>query len=303
MAFEKRWESVPPTNFTSNGTAQGIVTIAATFGFKVKQKVFVASSTQTTLFLEVKRVLSLTQLIVGPEGKITDTADISLYTSADTANLYALEQPRPSIPQTEYERAVFEEEPTVAKRVVFVDQLGDFYDDANPLPIAFSGPINIGQVRIVAADDDPHAGDLHSSVRVNDGTNDLKVNNDGSINVIVTSGGGSGIVFSTFVQSLAVPINATEVLIKYTVPAGKTDYLLKVDVSGSNIATYDILLNGNAFARKRTYFGGDLSQVFNFGDNNANAFKLVAGDILKVQVTNFRPSAGDFEARIQYIEV
>jgi hypothetical protein len=32
-------------------------------------------------------------------------------------------------------------------------------------------------------------------------------------------------------------------------------------------------------------------------------FELNAGDIIEVNVTNIRPYSGDFEARLQYIEV
>lgn len=136
MAIEKKWEQIPPVAFSANGTVDGLVTIPSTKGFKTKQKVNLKSNTQTQVLLEIKRVLSKTQLLVGPtEQKLTVVSDISGYLTADSATIDAPEQPRPSIPLQEHERAVYEEEPVVAKRVFIVDDWGEPYDSDNPLPV------------------------------------------------------------------------------------------------------------------------------------------------------------------------
>lgn len=136
MAFEKRWEAIPPVLFVANGTVDGVATLISTSGFKVKQEVMLKATGQDTLLLEVKRVLSATQLILGPlKASITTVLNISAYTTAAGATLEANEQPRPSIPLQEHERAVFEEEPTVAKRVFIVDELGQAHDEDNPFPV------------------------------------------------------------------------------------------------------------------------------------------------------------------------
>lgn len=121
------------------------------------------------------------------------------------------------------------------------------------------------------------------------------------------SGGASllpvGTVESTFGTALAVATNATVTVLSYTVPPSTSAYLLRIEVSGTNIATYDVLLNTVQFARTRTYFSGPFDGVINLGSGPQNAPFLNAGDILEIQVTNFRPTSGDFEARLQYIEV
>jgi len=137
MAIEKRWDAIAPRDFTANGTSLGIVTISTTAKYRTKQEIFIAATGEETLALEVKRILSPTQMRVGPrKGSITTTTDLSLYTTAKTANVYALEQARPVIQAQEHERAVFEEEPVVAKRVWLVDNFGEAYDQTNPLPVA-----------------------------------------------------------------------------------------------------------------------------------------------------------------------
>lgn len=148
MAIEKKWESIPPISFVIDGTVDGIVTIPSTSGFKTKQEVFLAATGQDTIQLEVKRVNSSTQLVVGPKGKnLSTVTDISLYTVAASAQIYADEQARPSIPLQEHERAVYEEEPTVAKRVFLVDELGNPFDADNPFPVEATVSDNAPQNR------------------------------------------------------------------------------------------------------------------------------------------------------------
>lgn len=108
-----------------------------------------------------------------------------------------------------------------------------------------------------------------------------------------------GTVISSYNSITSVASNATSTVLTYTVPLGNTNYLNYIDVSGSNIATYDILINGTEFSRKRTYFGGDLSARLDCG---TSGFLLNSGDVVEVNVTNFRPDPGDFEARIQLLE-
>jgi hypothetical protein len=115
--------------------------------------------------------------------------------------------------------------------------------------------------------------------------------------------GTTGTVLSTFATVSAVATNATVTILSYTVPPGKTGYLLKAEMSGTNIATYDVLLNAAEFARIRTYFSGPFDGVVTVGQGPQDAYKLSTGDVVSIQVTNFRPTAGDFECRLQVIEV
>jgi hypothetical protein len=109
----------------------------------------------------------------------------------------------------------------------------------------------------------------------------------------------SGTILSMFQQTTAVATNSTVTLLNYTVPAGKTNYIQSIDLSGTNIATYDILINSIEFARGRTYFGGGLSSRVDCG---TSGYLLNSGDVLTVNVTNFRPTPGDFETRVQLLE-
>jgi hypothetical protein len=136
MAMEKRFAAVPPQPFTANGTVNGVVTIADTSLFKVKQKVILFQPSITDpLNLEVKAVLNPTQMQVGPVGGpvVNNFTNISAYTVALGAFVIANEQLRPTIISDDYERAVYEEEPTVAKRVIPVDQFGNKISSTNPL--------------------------------------------------------------------------------------------------------------------------------------------------------------------------
>lgn len=111
-----------------------------------------------------------------------------------------------------------------------------------------------------------------------------------------------GIVHSLFSTILSVASASTATVLTYTVPINTTTYMLSIETSGTNIGTYDILLNGSPIARTRTYFSGPFVGLITFGQSTADALQIVAGDIIEVQVTNFRPDAGDFEARFQYVE-
>jgi len=141
VAFEKRLKAVPLQLFTADGTNLGKVTIPGACAFKVKQQVILNSSTAGPLRLEVKRVDGDTVLFVGPIGdhqhksSILDRTDISAYLIADGASIFAEEQKRPNIPEQEIERLTYEEEPTVARRVVVVDECGDKYGATNRFPV------------------------------------------------------------------------------------------------------------------------------------------------------------------------
>lgn len=124
--FEKRSAAVAPKAFTANGTDRGVVTVSDTRFFHVKQQVIIIASTLPNLNLEIKKVLSPTQLVVGDpkNSDINSFTDISAYTTALTSFIYANEQKRPSIPFEEFMRAMYAEEPAVAMRTFTVDRYG-----------------------------------------------------------------------------------------------------------------------------------------------------------------------------------
>jgi hypothetical protein len=154
MAIEKSWSAVAPQLFTADGTALGIVTVASTAGFKVKQTVVVVNppvfpaTVPTQKQVQVKRVISSTQLIVGPllsslqpaykqEGAslLSRREDISAFTVALGAYIYAEEQPKAVLKPDDIIQAVYDQEPAVAIRTTGVDQFGNYYTSTNPFPV------------------------------------------------------------------------------------------------------------------------------------------------------------------------
>lgn len=161
MFVEKKRLGVSPRPLTVDGSVHGLVHVSDARGFYVKQKVYLKSATQPDLLVEIKRFNSLTSFYVGPlppDGKIKDRTDVSAYTVADGASIGASEQDRPGIKEDEHERAVYMEEPVVAKRTILVDELGALYGKDNPIPVsapaAGMAPGSFDEVNIVRDFDD-----------------------------------------------------------------------------------------------------------------------------------------------------
>ena len=125
----------------------------------------------------------------------------------------------------------------------------------------------------------------------------------GPIPVTVVSSASTGTPKSIYDESLAVAASGTADIITYTVPVAKTAYLMRLEVSGSGPADYSVLLNGSPTAKARTYWASGPMATVEFGEDAETALKIVAGDVLIVRVSNWRPTVNDFEARLQYIEV
>lgn len=182
MAFEKSWLQVGPQLFTVDGNPNGTITLATTSGFKVKQNVKISAIGEPTLTLEVKRVLSPTTLLVGPKDKgLNERTDISSYTVAKVSTISAEAQNKVIPPINDRESAIYEQEPTVAKRVIQVDEWGRFYSISNPLPVNATVDVELS-----------HTTD---SVKVGDGTEFLSINTDGSINVKIGELPGTPIMY------------------------------------------------------------------------------------------------------------
>lgn len=144
MALEKKWLAVTTIPFTADGTSLGVVTVADTAGFKVKGICFLAANTQPVLQLQVQRVISPTQLIVGKVGTTpepTNYIDVSAYTVLLSASIGFPEQSKNKIKPDDIEQAVYEADPVVAIREILVDEYGRFYTPDNPLPTAPVGGV------------------------------------------------------------------------------------------------------------------------------------------------------------------
>ena len=74
-----------------------------------------------------------------------------------------------------------------------------------------------------------------------------------------------------------------------------TKRLMKqVNVSGTNIATYTVLVNATTKAKVRTYFGGSLNEVVSFDVG----VRIDIGDTVTIKVIHERSMTGDFNATL-----
>ena len=99
MAIERVWKQIKAIPFVADGTEGGIVTVEDTKHFKVKMAVVLKADGIEPRRYEIKRVLSNSQLILGPEKEpIQKRSNISIYTVALNSTIEAPEQERPKIP-------------------------------------------------------------------------------------------------------------------------------------------------------------------------------------------------------------
>ena len=127
------------------------------------------------------------------------------------------------------------------------------------------------------------------AVRITDGTDELAINADGSINVALSGGGVTTVTYNE-VTSVAssTPTNVA------TFVAAMSTKLKRIEASGTNIAAFEVVVNGTVRAKKYSYFGGPLSVDFDFRDGLA----LTAADTVILRVTHTRTMTGDFNATI-----
>jgi len=131
--------------------------------------------------------------------------------------------------------------------------------------------------------------------------NKMTVNPDGSINVQI---GTSASQLKSFYAEVTSVASATPTTVQtYTVPGGVASYLQKITFSGTNIATYELLVNASVVDRKRTWFNGSLNEEFDLSDFSKDGLPLVSGDVVTVRVTHSRPDLGDFNSRLQVVEI
>jgi hypothetical protein len=288
MALERSLNAVPPTPLTTDGSAHGVATVASTCGFFVKQQVTLQGPLLPPLTLEVKRVVNYTTLWLGIKGpQMTHNVDLSAYTVAAGAFIFAEEQSKATLSTEARDFASYVQEPVNAWKSQAVDCNGNPYGAGNPLPVSFDGTISIGQVEVIGTNG-----------------NIVQPNPDGSLNVIVESvPSPNNIVVSKYAEALAVASGSTIQIVTYTVPPATQGVLQKAHFSGENVARYDLLINSIKQDTARTMFGADLTGEFNFTTGNDSGYLLNPGDTVSVQVYNSRPSAADFEARIQVLQI
>lgn len=154
-----------------------------------------------------------------------------------------------------------------------------------------------GSINVVFAATDFDIRDLNASqdnIAISDGTDTLLINPDGSINVNI---GTSALVLKNYYSEVTgIVMGLTTLVGTYTAIADV--FLQKVQFSGTNIAEYELVIDGNTEDKQRTYFGNSLNGTFDFN----NGLSVLTGSVIQVYVVHNRPVVGDFNARIQILE-
>lgn len=154
MALEKNLTAVPPVLITVNSTTEGVLTIANTCGFYVKQ---IATLSQAPfvnpISVQIKRVVDDNTLWVGPiSSSMEHNLDVSAYTVASGSYIFASEQPKAVLPMESRVQASYMQEPSNSWRVTPVDCIGNQYDKNNPFPVTpfsqFFNAITLGALGI-----------------------------------------------------------------------------------------------------------------------------------------------------------
>lgn len=136
------------------------------------------------------------------------------------------------------------------------------------------------------------------SVRIGDGTDLLDIDPSGAIPVIPQEASDE-IPFNEFNESLLVVNGAETTILTYTVPPGMTAFLSRIDVSGENIARYEVYVDAELIARKRTWFGQGLNESFDLTLSSRRGLSVQSGGTVLVKVLHGRSFAATFEARLQ----
>jgi len=148
---------------------------------------------------------------------------------------------------------------------------------------------------VVNADIDVSLDPLEDGVFVADKiTGDkLVVNPNGSINVVVSNSVTDLTLYSQYAEITGVGMGVTSLIASYSITAATT--LQKIEYSGTNIAEYELVIDGATQDKRRTYFGSSLNGEFNFDEG----LKLVNSQSIEIYVVHYRPTVGDFNIRIQ----
>lgn len=194
------------------------------------------------------------------------------------------------------------------------------YDEANNrLRVDAVVTATIGTVDCVI---DASTGD-NIAIADSTGSNFLKVNPDGSLDVNITDisldqatdsvaiGDGTTLVSvdpltgallvtldqtnvttkNIFNEITGVVSGVTSIIVSYT--AVSNTKLLSVDVSGTNVAAYSIYIGGVLQAKKYSYYT-NLNERFQFADG----LPVANGDLIEIEVLHNRPDPGDFSANV-----
>lgn len=162
-------------------------------------------------------------------------------------------------------------------------------------------PIEIGSVVIQGTDSSDVIQNIEAVLNSDSTTYSLSVFDpvaEATLQQILAAlGGSSGAEIFEYGTATSVASNATVTVVSYTVPGASTFSLGHISASGDNIAIYTVLINGSPVAVKRSWFT-DYNIEFYFESTSNGGPSVSAGDTVELQVTNFRPTTGDFNGTI-----
>lgn len=137
-----------------------------------------------------------------------------------------------------------------------------------------------------------------------DGEDTLGINGDGSIDVnIINSVSSKENIVEVYDEINDVLKDIESTILTYIAPVSKKSYLQFIEASGGNIAKFWIEINDIKKRTKRTYFGGQLNVVFQYGSSSESGLKINEGDIVKLKVEHYRPEPCMFEGSLQVLEI
>ena len=99
--------------------------------------------------------------------------------------------------------------------------------------------------------------------------------------------------FNYYDEISGVAASGTATILTYTVPGGKKLFIEQIQFSGDCVGNYTVYNNGSTLAKYRVWFSGPLTGKLDFSGH-----EFAAGDIIKLEVENYRSYIGAFEGRI-----
>lgn len=144
--------------------------------------------------------------------------------------------------------------------------------------------------------------DFHSDFVTTTFTGDKALRVQGEFSLTVDPNNNNEII-STYNEITAVVASALTTVATFTAPVGKTTYLQWCSAGGNNIASFQVEINGTTIDKRRTYFGSALTTDFEFKGSAESGIELAVGDVVRIRVIHERPMVGDFEGRIQVLQV
>jgi hypothetical protein len=174
---------------------------------------------------------------------------------------------------------------------------------------------------------DPDLKRIRVDAFVTDGMDALIINPDGSINERMYDSNGNPITLGQKTEAQSIPVVLASDEVIPIIEEGTPDYLYneissvssgvlttiisftantasnstrvkKVEVSGTNIGTYVVLINSTIVNKHRTYYAGGFNSIFDF----TKGLPLVNGDVLTVTYLQNSGTIADVNAFIYVLE-